>query len=199
MDGTLADSSLTIANAINHVRAHLGLSPLPKDLILSKVNDHTIDAPRFFYGARTFTPLHEKLFSQYYTDNHAKELRLYKGIPELLKSLKKAGKHCAVATNAYRISTLQSLEHLGIASYFDEIICYDDVRNGKPDPEMLLTLLQRTGHTAGESLFIGDSHRDRLAAKAAGMDFVMVGWGFDAHNDAVASPEALLQKIATRA
>ena len=195
MDGTLVNSSVTIANAINHVRKHLGLPPMDPEEILKKVNDHTIDPARTFYNARRFEPFHEHHFTRYYTDNHDKELVLYDGIKPLLEGLKSKGKNLALATNAYRNSTLESLNHLGIHDYFDAIACYDDVPEGKPAPDMLHKILDETNHPREKALFIGDGPRDQMAAKRAGMDYIMVDWGFSDHREAVQSVDALHQLL----
>jgi phosphoglycolate phosphatase len=181
MDGTLVNSSITIANAINYVRKQLGFEPMDTQLLLSKVNDPTINPAQFFYHAPRFEHDHERWFSEYYTRNHDKELVLYDGIKELLEELRHKGFKLAVATNAYRRSTIESLTHLGIYLYFDAIACYDDVYKGKPYPDMLLKLLDELKVPKSEALFIGDGPRDEQAAKRAGIDYIMVDWGFTDH------------------
>ncbi len=91
MDGTLVNSSLTIANAINYVRENLGFEPMEQEYILKRVNDHTINPAQIFYHAKAFDADHERWFSEYYTKNHENELVLYDGIKELLESLKDKG------------------------------------------------------------------------------------------------------------
>jgi len=191
MDGTLVDSSVTIVNAINHVRHKLGLDDMPKELILEKVNDPHLNPAEFFYEVPAFTKEHEKWFSDYYTQNHEKELQLYDGIEALLKKLKGKGHLLAVATNAYRGSTLESLSHLKVLEYFSSIACYDDVPRGKPSPDMLEKNLKDLNVSVDESLFIGDSERDLLAAQALNMDYLMVNWGFSTYKDAIHSVEKL--------
>ncbi|MDQ7047040.1 MAG: HAD family hydrolase [Sulfurovum sp.] len=191
MDGTLVNSSLTIANAINYVRKNLGFEAMEQEYILKRVNDHTINPSQHFYHAKAFDADHEKWFSEYYTKNHENELVLYEGIKTLLITLKDKGYALAVATNAYRGSTLESLTHLEILELFDGIACYDDVLQGKPHPDMLFKLLDELNFTEKETLFIGDGPRDELAAKEAKMDYIMVDWGFTDHDDAVRSVEAL--------
>ena len=191
MDGTLVDSSVTIVNAINHVRHKLGLDDMPKELILEKVNDPHLNPAEFFYEVPAFTEEHEKWFSDYYTQNHEKELQLYDGIEALLKKLKDKGHLLAVATNAYRGSTLESLSHLKVLDYFSSIACYDDVPRGKPSPDMLEKNLKDLNVSVDESLFIGDSERDLLAAQALNMDYLMVNWGFSTYKDAIHSVEKL--------
>ena len=185
MDGTLVNSSLTIANAINYVRQNLGFDPMEQEDILRRVNDHTINPAQHFYHAKAFDADHERWFSEYYTKNHENELVLYDGIKELLHSLKDKGHALGVATNAYRGSTIESLTHLDVYDVFDGIACYDDVAQGKPEPDMLHMLLDELKHSTHESLFIGDGPRDEMASKKAEIDYIMVDWGFTDHTDAV--------------
>ncbi len=193
MDGTLVNSSITIANAINYVRQNLGFEPMDAEKILRLVNDHTINPAQTFYHAKHFDADHERWFSEYYTQNHERELVLYEGIEALLHQLKSSGKQLAVATNAYRKSTLESLTHLGVYELFDAIACYDDVLQGKPYPDMLFKILDALDVQEADALFIGDGPRDEEAAKAAKIDYVMVDWGFTVHQNksVVQSVEAL--------
>ena len=191
MDGTLVNSSITIANAINYVRKNLGFEPMDEEHILRLVNDPTINPAQTFYHAKAFDADHEKWFSEYYTKNHETELVLYKGIKALLIALKEQGKKLAVATNAYRGSTIESLTHLEVFDLFDGIACYDDVLQGKPHPDMLYKLLDELGFKEEDTIFIGDGPRDEMAAKEAKMDYIMVDWGFTDHTDAVRTVEEL--------
>jgi len=191
MDGTLVNSSLTIANAINYVRKNLGFEPMEQEYILRLVNDHTINPAQTFYHAKAFDRDHEKWFSEYYTKNHENELILYDGIKELLESLRDKGHALAVATNAYRGSTIESLTHLDVYEHFDAIACYDDVAQGKPHPDMLFKILDELGHSSDNALFIGDGPRDELASQRANIDYMMVDWGFTDHTDAVRNVDDL--------
>ena len=195
MDGTLVDSSVTIVNAINHVRSKLKLEVLERDLILTKVNDPELNPALFFYEAETFSSEHETWFSEYYTNNHEKELELYKGINKLLKELREKGYKLAIATNAYRGSTLESLKHLKVLNYFESIACYDDVGRGKPAPDMLEKNLKDLKVKASDAIFIGDSERDLMAAKSLNMDYIMINWGFSDYEDAIHTVDKLKEKI----
>ena len=181
MDGTLVDSSRTIANSINHVRKNLNLDSMEQSVIIEKINDTTINPAEYFYGHTDFEPEHEKWFSEYYSQNHEKEIRVYDGIYEMLIELKARGAKLAVATNAYRVSALESLGYLNLRELFDVIVCADDVRKAKPYPDMLYHTLTKLDITNTESIFIGDGPRDEDAAEAAYMDYIMVDWGFTEH------------------
>ena len=195
MDGTLVNSSLTIANAINYVRKNLGFEPMEQKNILRMVNDHTLNPAKTFYHAEAFDADHERWFSEYYTKNHENELVLYEGIKELLESLKCRGHSLAVATNAYRGSTIESLTHLDVHDHFDAIACYDDVEKGKPYPDMLYKILDDLDHSNEKSIFIGDGPRDEMASKHAEIPYIMVDWGFTDHSDAVRSVKDLEEML----
>ena len=197
MDGTLIDSSITLVNAINHVRKNLKLKPMSQDDILSKLNDHRVNPAKYFYNADSFKAEHEIWFSEYYKNNHKRELRLYSGVKELLDWLKERGYILAIATNAHRNSTRQALIYLYIENYFDVVVCGDEVRYSKPYPDMLLKILYKLKLEPKDALFIGDGERDQEASKNANIDYIMVHWGFSDHkqDDAVASIKQLKEKI----
>jgi len=198
MDGTLVDSSRLLANTINHVRSRLHLPTMPTEQIIGQVNNHRINPAKYFYGVEQIEPIHEQWFSQYYTANHNTQLRLYDGILPLLEWLKASDVRIALATNAYRISALESLKHLGIRSFFDAIVCHDDVTHPKPDPEMLYQILETLKLPKEQAVFVGDGPRDEEAAAAAGIDYIMVDWGFTEHDrtkNVIKSVEALKKAI----
>ncbi|MDY0194985.1 MAG: HAD family hydrolase [Sulfurovaceae bacterium] len=191
MDGTLVDSSRALSGAINYVREQLHLPPLEHMDILSKINNHSINPAHYFYKSKHFLPEHQKWFSSYYSANHHKELVLYDGIKELLRSLRENNLKLAVATNAYRNSAMESLMHLDIHDCFDEVVCFDDVKEGKPSPQMLKRITEIFSLDTEHTIFVGDGERDQMAASRAGMDYIMVSWGFSKHDSAVNSVEKL--------
>jgi len=198
MDGTLVDSSRLLANTINHVRAQLHLPPMPIELIIGQVTNHQLNPAKYFYEVEQFEPIHEEWFSQYYTANHQTQLQLYGGILPLLEWLRASNVRIALATNAYRVSALESLEHLGIRSFFDAIVCHDDVTHPKPDPEMLYRILDNLHVPREHAVFVGDGPRDEEAAMAADIDYIMVDWGFTEHHhtkNVIKSVEALKKTI----
>jgi phosphoglycolate phosphatase len=183
MDGTLVDSSLTLARAINSVRKNLGLKSMDEKHILSKVNEVNLNPAQYFYETKNFTAQHEEWFASYYTQNHEKELRLYEGVGEFLDELREKGYLLALATNAYRVSALQSLSYLKITEKFSAVACHDDVAEGKPSPLMLYKILEELDIKNSETIFIGDGERDELASKNANIDYIMVSWGFSEHEN----------------
>ena len=197
LDGTLVDSSATLINGINYVRSKVGLPPMDGEEIMHGIMTPGINMAEYFYGVDGIDSSYEQLFKEYYSANHDKELRLYDGVEEMLETFEKKRYTLALATNGYRDSTLEALKHLKIERFFDSIVCYDDVENGKPAPDMLLLLLQKYGLNASDALFIGDSQRDKLAAKAANIEFLQVDFGQNNKN-VFTEPQELVKEIEKR-
>lgn len=195
MDGTLLDSSLTIVNAINFVRSKMKLEALDENLILKNINNPHINSSKFYYDTERFTPKQEEWFSDYYSKNHEQEIRFYDGIENLLTILKLDGYSLAVATNAYRVSAVESLKHLNIYDRFDVVACADDVSKPKPNPEMLYSILKKLELNIEDAIFVGDGERDLLASKSANIDYLMVNWGFSDYSNAIHNVEELQKSI----
>ncbi|WP_418186640.1 HAD family hydrolase [Aliarcobacter lanthieri] len=182
MDGTLVDSGYAIANTVNYVRENLGFEPMPMNYILENVNDPNINSAEFFYGTKEFTKNQEELFKDYYNKHCLTDLVLYDGIKNLLDNLKNEFKF-AVATNANSVYANKMLNHLEINHYFSSILGYNDVEKPKPNPDMINKILDIHSIKKENAQLIGDSKKDIMAATNAGVDSVLVNWGFSNYID----------------
>ena len=73
------------------------------------------------------------------------DLQLKPGAADLLPALKKAGYRLAVASSSPRDMVLTNLGRTGIDSYFDVVVCGDEVSRGKPDPDIFLLAARAAG------------------------------------------------------
>ncbi|MBY0541715.1 MAG: HAD family hydrolase [Campylobacterales bacterium] len=195
MDGTLIDSGLAITNTINYVRVNLGFEKLEKDYILEKINDPAINSAEFFYGTKEFTPQQTKLFEEYYNIHCLTDLAVYDGISKLIDDLSKDFT-LAVATNANSDYAHKMLNHVGLGHHFKTILGYDSVKNPKPHPEMVNKILDIHNISSQNAQLIGDSHKDIMAATRAGVDSILVNWGFSNHEkNAIETVKELEKKI----
>lgn len=180
MDGTLINSGDVISNTINYVRTNLGLEDMPKEELLTNINNPDINSAEFFYGTSAFTDEQTKLFGEYYDNNCISDISLYDGIKELLENI---NEHftLSIATNASVEFAKKMIEYLNIDHYFDYIIGANDVTTPKPHPEMLLNTLESLDIEIKHSILVGDSNKDKNAAVACDMDYLLVNWGFTKH------------------
>ncbi|AXK48806.1 HAD family hydrolase [Aliarcobacter trophiarum LMG 25534] len=195
MDGTLLDSGLAIANTVNYVRENLGLESLEKAYILENINDININSAEFFYNSSTFTPKITSLFEDFYSKNCLVDLSLYDGVKELLDDLKGDFKF-SIATNANSNYAKKMLNHLEISKYFSSILGYNDVEKPKPNPDMVNRILDIHNIKKENAKVVGDSIKDTKAAFNAGVDGVLVNWGFSNYkNNALNSFDELRESI----
>ncbi|WHS58824.1 HAD family phosphatase [Pseudomonas sp. G2-4] len=100
---------------------------------------------------------------------HSAPLPAMPGVTQLLIALKKAGIPCAVASSSPRELVELILRHAGLQLFFNEIVCGDDVKRSKPDPEIFLMAAKRLGVSPSSCVVIEDSSHGVAAAKAASM------------------------------
>lgn len=182
-DGTLMDSTALIASCIQAACADLGL-PVPPEsrarfvigLGLADSLDHVAPALDEA-GRRRLATRYREL---YLAREH--EAPLYAGVPELLRQLKGRGRRLAVATGKARRGLERALDATGLRPWFDETRCADE-GFAKPHPDMLLTLLDRTGVAPERTVMVGDTTHDLELAANAGVDAVAVLYG--AHDAAL--------------
>ncbi|MCX8155457.1 MAG: HAD family phosphatase [Verrucomicrobiae bacterium] len=102
----------------------------------------------------------------------AEGIELLPGVQAWLETLKKAGVPCAIGSSTPRENLDLCLERLGAAHYFQAIVAAEDVRRGKPEPEVFLTAAQRLGVPPARCVVFEDAHVGLAAARAAGMKVV---------------------------
>lgn len=90
------------------------------------------------------------------------------GAEEALKTLSGEFK-MAVVTSSRRDHFEIIHRNTGFDRYFEFVICSDDVRHTKPDPEAYLRALRRSSANAMSSIVIEDSPRGLQAAMSAGI------------------------------
>jgi beta-phosphoglucomutase family hydrolase len=80
----------------------------------------------------------------------------------------------AIASGGPREIVHRSLELAGLWSLFKVIVTPEDVRHGKPEPDMFLLAAKRMGVPPSECLVFEDAEPGMRAAEAAGMKWVRV-------------------------
>jgi len=111
---------------------------------------------------------------------YADQVRPLPGARELLAWLAETGVPHAVATSGYRESAERSLQSLGAPNI--PLVTRDQVAHAKPDPDLFLAAAERLGVPVEDSVVVGDSIWDLLAARRAralGVGLLSGGYGED--------------------
>lgn len=96
------------------------------------------------------------------------------GIDTLLADCRKQGIALAVASSATRDWVEGHLERYGILNAFDCIRCIEDVKRGKPAPDLFHTVLEDLDLPPADAIVLEDSPNGVLAANRAGIYSIAV-------------------------
>jgi HAD superfamily hydrolase (TIGR01509 family) len=96
------------------------------------------------------------------------------GVREWLQRLADAGVPCGIGSSTARANIDLSLEMIGCAQFFRTIVSAEDVKVGKPEPEVFLTVAARLGMPPERCIVFEDAFVGLEAARRAGMKRVAV-------------------------
>jgi phosphoglycolate phosphatase len=210
LDGTLIDSSLDLCNSVNAAVRHVGMRPLPNELIASYIGDgaamlvrRALGDPGDLDGLQPNESLFERAyryFIEYYREHKLDHTRCYPGVLDALTEIRDRHPELpmAVLTNKPVRPSRDICAALGLAPFFFQNYGGNSFATKKPDPEGLLTLIAEArerfapGLTPSETVMIGDSDVDILTARRAGALAVGCAFGLAPHTLAAAKPDAVV-------
>jgi len=192
LDGTLIDSVPDLANALNHTLKSLGKDSFDQDIIRRWVgNGAATLVKRGLSGEVTIdSDIDEKLFSDalkifldYYSTNLANETILYPDVFDTLNELKNKGYRLAIITNKPFDFIKPILDTFNITDIFEDFIGGDSLDLKKPDPTPLLFMCDKLGVDIKNTVMVGDSKNDIIAANSANMDSIALTYGYNYSED----------------
>src|ERR1044071_2388267 len=185
LDGTLIDSVyqhvLAWREALEAGGIHLAVWRIHRQIgmsgglfvnALARETGHTVTPEE----AERIHQVHGEAFTRY-----ASQVRPLPGAAELLTYLTQANVPWAIATSGMHKSASLSLNLLGL-DHDVPLITRDQVRHAKPDPDLFLAAAERLGVSIEDSVVVGDSIWDLLAARRAralGVGLLSGGYGQD--------------------
>jgi len=181
LDGTLADTAPDIAAAVNHALDSVGRPALSLDEVRARVGEGARELLRKCLDATggADEALLDEAFPRqldFYAANVCHGTAPYAGAEAAMDDLAARGIALAICTNKPERITHLLIEALGWQDRFAAVIGGDTLERRKPDPAPLLEAVARAG--GGRAAYVGDSIFDAETAKAAGIPFVAVTFGF---------------------
>lgn len=176
-DGTLANSTAMITDAIVKAAAQVGLPALSPEAATNIIGLGLRESIEALYGN---IPVEQaQALAKQYTANYyagESEIPLFEGAAETIKTLHKRGFKLAVATGKGRRGLNLALEHCGLGKFFHATRTVDECFS-KPHPQMLDELMDHLVVLPERTLMIGDTGYDLQMAKNAGVQSVAVTYG----------------------
>ncbi len=176
MDGLLLDTERLVVKCFRQATADfdlpdmddvvfdlIGLRQDAGKVILRKALDGRVDYPEFYEG-----------WYAHIRNRMAQGIPLKDGVPVLLELLQDQGQPCAVATSTHTAKAREHLEIAGILPYFQTVTGGEQVKHGKPAPDIYHAAAASLGVQASDCAAFEDSDPGASAAFASGARTVQV-------------------------
>ncbi|KDA94723.1 HAD family hydrolase [Pantoea agglomerans] len=109
-----------------------------------------------------------------------------------LSALYNEGYKMAVASNSIKNSIEVMMDRAHLAEYLEFYVSNQDVKKGKPDPEMYNQAISRLGFTPSECVIVEDNENGIKAAKASGANVLEVETVYDVNYENI---KAFINKV----
>lgn len=177
-DGTLADSEACIIDAMQLASAEAGL-PKCHDAQIREVIGLSLEVAIETLFPEVDVTLRNSVaarYREYYFSTSTSAVPVFEGVVDILEKLNQENYFLAVATGKSRRGLDRSLSETGLDKYFHTTRCADETIS-KPNPQMLIEIIDFFGLEAVDALMIGDSEYDLQMANNAGTESVAVSYG----------------------
>lgn len=177
MDGVLFDTEKIYTAALRRVGKIMDIPDI-EDAVTKTVGLNSVDNRKYFFAKYGEDFPHTEFLR--HTGEIFHEIIDRDGVPvkpgavEILEYLKSIGCKIGLATSTGRTSTINHLTLAGIVDYFQVIVTGDMIIEGKPNPEIYLTVCSQLGVSPEDTFAIEDSFNGVRAALNAGMKTIMV-------------------------
>lgn len=177
-DGTLVDSVDRIADSLHRAATDLGCPALEREAYRDIIGLGLPEALEVLYPELS---AEERLevrdgYARYFFAQTAAPQNVFAGMQELLTDLRASGRSCAVATGKSRRGLDAALVNSELGMHFEVTRCADETRS-KPDPAMLVEILEHYQLSPENAVMIGDTRYDLDMAQRLGMPSIGVEWG----------------------
>jgi HAD superfamily hydrolase (TIGR01509 family) len=176
MDGVLIDSGAHHRDAWRLLLAELGLTPPPEFWRLT-IGRPAEEAVTRLLGRPVDPDEAGRLARrkrEHYTRLAARGMQPIPGVAAFVAALARRGVPRAVATSASRHDVEALLFEIGVRGHFEVIVTAEDVRWGKPDPEVYVRAAAGLGLPPADCVVFEDSVVGVHAARGAGMRVIGV-------------------------
>jgi len=202
LDGTLVNSALDLAQAVNYMLEKLYRETFSEEIIHGWVGNGAVTlVKRALSGSRTvaadlvdedYIAKALRIFLDYYGENLCNATVPYPNVSTTLTKLKE-NYTLTIVTNKPFAFVSPILKGLDMDDLFALILGGDSLEKKKPDPLPLLHVCETLHISVEDSVMIGDSKNDILAANACGMDSIGVTYGYNYGEDiAVHKPTLII-------
>ncbi len=197
LDGTMVDTLGDFDAALNAALKEVHRPPVARadiEHMVGKGSAHLIRSALLHggLGADDLSRVQPEVWARYqahYLAINGQHSTVYPGVVEGLTALRERGLPLACLTNKPLNFARPLLQAKGLADFFAHVFGGDSFERTKPDPLPLRKTCEALGTAPAQTLMVGDSQNDALAARAAGCPVVLVTYGYN-HGEPVRGVDA---------
>ena len=185
LDGTLADTSPDLTDALNELLSRYGKNKLEYELVRQHTSRGSIAMIELGFGEPIEESFGMKLrdeFMQLYAEMLCVKTKLFAGVPDLLDYLDQAKIPWGIVTNKPGRLAEPLIQELDIAYRAICTVSGDSLSRRKPSPDQLHHAANMLGIEESLCIYMGDDPRDIQAGKAAGMMTAVAAYGYIQEN-----------------
>ena len=185
LDGTLVDSASDLYRAMNMSLNVLQLPEVTEEQVRTWVGKGT---SLFCYSTLQYLTgqvdpaQHKQLldtFLEIYNAEPCVDTQPFNGVVDFLDWGLSNNKQMICVTNKPEQPARMIVESLGLSKYFVDVIGGDRFEKRKPHPRQLLFCVDEYQLAKDQVLMLGDSSNDVEAARRAGVDCIVVSYGYN--------------------
>ncbi len=181
LDGTLCESIVGLHQVINELLCENNLPALTIDDLRGQVDKGSMQMIQFAFNLSAsdnrIEALRQELLNRY-LNIMAATTEFFTGVEAVLNYLNKEKILWGVATNRPTFLAQPILEKFQLKQRAACLVFADSVKNPKPAPDMLLHACEITQVNPSDTIYIGDTENDMIAAHNAKIPAVFASYGY---------------------
>jgi HAD superfamily hydrolase (TIGR01509 family) len=174
LDGTIIDSDALLLEAWKHGLTILGKNIKEEEIIKYFGMCSEDIAKQLLKNDPELVNELIKHRTRFFNSNWRKMIKPMPGIKEALRYLKSKRFRIAVASSNPKRRIITILKRLCLSEFFNVVVGRDEVKKGKPEPDMVFKAAERLGTKPSNCVYIGDSVYDVIMGKKAGCKTVLL-------------------------
>lgn len=184
-DGTLFDSVDDVVLCFNRVLKEYGFPTLTRDEYIPCLGGNIDDIISKVLGKNSSpqnVEIIKEVYLDYYNSSKKEKTVPYPHSEELLRNLQDNNILLAINSNRLNYSLNDFVERYFTDIDFVSIVGHNINYPSKPDPSGVKYIIDKANVDLDEAVYIGDSITDIKTAQNAGIDCVVVKWGYGEDN-----------------
>ena len=178
LDGTLTDPMMGITKSVRYALNYYGIEVNNLNDLLPFIGPPLRDSFQEYYGfdeAKANEAVEK--YREYYKNDGIFDNKVYEGIEECLKALKKEDKILVLATSKPEVFAKKIMDHFNLSKYFD-FIGGSELNGRSKKGEVIEYVLKSMQINPGDAIMVGDRMHDIIGAHEHNLPCIAVEYGY---------------------